>query len=59
MTPNADSNADSRSDSRAECYQWSLEIDSNYSQAWNDLGVRGGGIIGGETYTEPNATNGP
>ena len=53
MTPNAgstaDSNADSRSDSRAKCYHRSLEIDSNYSQAWNDLGVLGGGIIGGET----------
>ena len=63
MIPNAgstaDSNAESRSDSRAKRYQRSLEIDSNQSQTWNDFGVRGGGIIGGETYTRPNATNGP
>lgn len=56
LAPNAgstaDSNANLRSDSRAECYQRSLEIDSNCAQAWNDLGVYCGGIIGGETYSK-------
>ena len=33
----------------SQCYQRSLEIDFNQPQTWNDLGVRGGGIIGGET----------
>ena len=63
LTPNAgataDSHADSRSDPRAMCCQRSLEVDSNYSQAWKDLGVRGDGIISGEKYTRPKATNGP
>jgi len=37
---------------KQQCYIRALEIDGQYSNAWNNLGNRGGGSVGGQQYTQ-------